>query len=83
MGKDQEVVKRSGRDEPMWVAIQKCVETILGISPCSYLYLKQAKTLCFFMFSTKLENKRAEQVLPGVCEVKKEGGGPNNVYTCK
>jgi hypothetical protein len=25
-GRDQEVVKRSGRDEPMWVAIHKCIE---------------------------------------------------------
>jgi hypothetical protein len=28
---DQEVVKRSGRDEPTWVAIHKCMETMLGI----------------------------------------------------
>jgi hypothetical protein len=43
---NQEVVKRFGRDEPMWVAIHKCTEAILGISPYSYLYLKLAKTLC-------------------------------------
>jgi hypothetical protein len=34
---DQEVVKRSGRDEPMWVAIHKCMEAMLGISLYSYL----------------------------------------------
>jgi hypothetical protein len=28
---DQEVAKRSGR-EPMWVAIFKCLEAMLGIS---------------------------------------------------
>jgi hypothetical protein len=33
-----------------------------GNSLCSYLYLKQAK-MSFFS-STKLENRRAEQVLP-------------------
>jgi hypothetical protein len=48
---DQEVVKRSGRDKPMWVAIHKCMEAVLGIS------LKLAKTLCLsyyllcFLFS--------------------------------
>jgi hypothetical protein len=29
---DQEIVKRSGRDEPMWVVIHLCMEAILGIS---------------------------------------------------
>jgi hypothetical protein len=29
---DLEVVKRSGRDEPMWVATHKCMEAMLGIS---------------------------------------------------
>jgi hypothetical protein len=56
------VVKRSGRDEPMWVAIQKyqCVQATTGISLYNYLYLKLAKTLCLFIISlTKLENKRA------------------------
>jgi hypothetical protein len=42
----QEVVKKSGRDEPMWVAIHKCMEATLRISLYSYLYLKLAKTLC-------------------------------------
>jgi hypothetical protein len=67
---DQEVVKRSDRDEPMWVVIHVCIEATLGISLYSYLYLKLAKMLCFLIISyvfslTKLENKRAEQVLPG------------------
>jgi hypothetical protein len=42
---DQEVVKRSGRDESVWVAIHMCMEATLGISLHSYLYLKLAKTL--------------------------------------
>jgi hypothetical protein len=29
---DREVVKRSGRDEPMWVAIHKCTKAMQGIS---------------------------------------------------
>jgi hypothetical protein len=29
---DQEAVKRSGRDEPMWVVIHMCMEAMLGIS---------------------------------------------------
>jgi hypothetical protein len=43
---DREVVKRSGRDEPMWVVIHVCMETMLGISLHSYPYLKVAKMLC-------------------------------------
>jgi hypothetical protein len=40
---DHKVAKRSGRDEPMWVAIHMYTEATLGISLYSYLYLKQAK----------------------------------------
>jgi hypothetical protein len=32
MGRGQEIVKRSGRNEPMWFAIHKCMEVMLGIS---------------------------------------------------
>jgi hypothetical protein len=54
----------------MWALIHMCMEAMLGISLYSYLYLKIAKMLCLsyyflcFLFK-KLENKRAEQVLPG------------------
>jgi hypothetical protein len=63
-------VKRSGRDEPIWVAIHKCMETIQEIFLYSYLYLKLAKTACFpyyllYFFFTKAENKMAEQILSG------------------
>jgi hypothetical protein len=43
---DWEVVKRSGRDELMWVVIHRCMEAMLGISLYSFLYLKLAKTIC-------------------------------------
>jgi hypothetical protein len=68
---DQEVVKRSGRDEPIWVVKHMCMETTQGTSLYSYLHLKLAKMPCFkklsLMFSPqkKSENKMAEQVLPG------------------
>jgi hypothetical protein len=42
-------VKRSGRDEPMWVAIHMYMEETLGISLYSYLYLKLAKILSFLL----------------------------------
>jgi hypothetical protein len=56
-------VKRSGRDKPMWVVIHICMETALVISLYSYLYLKLAKTLCFFFFNLLcfLFNKVGEQ----------------------
>jgi hypothetical protein len=83
-------LKRSGRDEPTWVSIHKYMEATLGISLYSYLYLKVAKCCVFLIiscvFSSIKSEKRAEQVLPGRgegVEVKEEGGGPNNVYTCK
>jgi hypothetical protein len=43
------------------------MEALLGISLYSYFCLKLAKPLClsYVFSSTKLENKRAEQVLPG------------------
>jgi hypothetical protein len=79
---NQEVVKRSGKEEPIWVVIHINMETSLN----SYLYLKLARVLCFsyYLFSsTKSENKRTEQVLPGGRGWGGGGGDPNNVYTCK
>jgi hypothetical protein len=43
-------VKKTGRDEPIEVAIYICMETTQGISLCTYLYLKLAKMSCFSMF---------------------------------
>jgi hypothetical protein len=81
----------------MWIATHKCIEAMLGISLYVSLYLKLAKHYVFLIISyvfstTKLENKRAEQVLPG-SEGERglgltgegvgvgERSGPNNVYT--
>jgi hypothetical protein len=54
----------------MWVATHMCKEATLGISLYIYLYLKLAKRYVFLIISyvfssTKLVNKRVEQVLTG------------------
>jgi hypothetical protein len=77
-------VKRSGRDEPVWVVIHMRMKAMLGISLYSYFYHKLEKHYVFLfilhIFSpTKLENKRAEQALPRELGE----GGTNDVYTCK
>jgi hypothetical protein len=70
-------VKRSGRDEPVWVVIHRCMEAVLGISLYRYLHLKLAKTLCLSYYLLRfLFNKFGEQ----------EGGagwweGAQTVYT--
>jgi hypothetical protein len=54
-------VKRSCRDEPMWVVIHVCIKAILGVSLYSYLYLKLVKMLPFllsFMFHLQ-QNQRS------------------------
>jgi hypothetical protein len=79
-------VKRSGRDESIWVVIHMCMEAMLGISLYSYLYLKLAKTLSFLLSLCFLFNKIREQQ-GGTGSARKQrwegigGGGPNNVYT--
>jgi hypothetical protein len=60
---------RREEDETIGVATHTCVETTQGNSLCSYLYVKLSKTLVFlFIFyvfsSTKLENRKAKQILP-------------------
>jgi hypothetical protein len=66
-------VKKSDRDESMWIAIHKGIEAMLGISLYSYLYLKPPKTPCLsyylLCFLFKKLGKREEQDLPG------SGGG--------
>jgi hypothetical protein len=55
-------VKRSGRDEPIWVVIHICIVTTLGLSLYNYLYLKLAKTLCFsYYLLSFLFNKFGDQ----------------------
>jgi hypothetical protein len=58
------------------------MEPTLGIYLYSYLFLKLAKMLAFLIISyvfssTKSENKRAEQVLPG----REAGGSVQIMYT--
>jgi hypothetical protein len=74
-------VKRSGRDEPIQAVTHMCLETMLGISLHSYLYLKLAKMLCLSYYHLCfLFNKIGEfQVLPG-SEGAGERDGPNNVH---
>jgi hypothetical protein len=68
---DSEVVKRSGRDEPMWVAIHKYMEAMLGISLYSYLCFKLAECCLSYYLLGFLFNKIREQgqILP------ESGGG--------
>jgi hypothetical protein len=59
-------MKRSGRDEPMWIVIHMYMEAMLGISLYSYPYLKLAKTLYLsyyllcFLFNKIREQKWGE-----------------------
>jgi hypothetical protein len=57
---DQEIEKRPGRNELMWVSVHMCMEAKLGIF--LYFYLKLLKTLCLFYYlSCFLFNKIREQ----------------------
>jgi hypothetical protein len=61
------------------------MEATLGISLYSYLYLKLAKCYDFFIIfyafsSTKLENKRAEQVLSGRVGRQERGRGSRRLW---
>jgi hypothetical protein len=46
MGRGLEV-KRSGRDEPIWVVIHMCMEITQRTSPYSYPYLKTSKNAMY------------------------------------
>jgi hypothetical protein len=39
-------MKRSARNESIWIVIHMCMEAMKGISLYSYLYLKLANMLC-------------------------------------
>jgi hypothetical protein len=61
---DQEVVKRSGRDEPVWVVIHKCMEATLGLSLYSYLFQSSKNAISFLlslMFSLQQSWRKSEQ----------------------
>jgi hypothetical protein len=66
-------VKKSGRNEPMWIAIHKYIEAMLAISLCSYLYPKLAKTLCHSYLLSFLFNKIKEEGRE--CSAWKQGFG--------
>jgi hypothetical protein len=65
--RDQEIVKRSGRDEPVWVVIHMCMEATqrlyLSLSQTSKIAMVSLLSFMFFS-STKLEIKKVKQVLP-------------------
>jgi hypothetical protein len=71
------MVKRSGRDEPTWVAIRMCMEAMLGISLYSYLYLKLAKLLClsYYLF------KKIREQEDGTGSARKGEGVAQTMYT--
>jgi hypothetical protein len=84
--RDKEEVKRSGRNEPMWVAIHKCKEATLGISLCRHLCLKLAKTLCLSYYLLCFLFYKIREEESGTDSAWKQGrgeGGTNNVYTYK
>jgi hypothetical protein len=75
-------VKRSGRDEPMWVVIHMCMEAMVGISLYSYLYLKLAKTLCLsYYYLCLLFNKIGEEGRTGSAWKQGGGSGAQTMYT--
>jgi hypothetical protein len=61
-------VKRSGRDEPVEVAIHMCMEAVLGISVNIFIsnYKKHYVFVIIFYdsFAIKSEKNRVEQVIP-------------------
>jgi hypothetical protein len=79
----QELVKRSGWDEPMWVSIHKCMEAMLGISLYSCLYLVLEKRYVFLIISYIFSSTKSENVGNRFClKAGRQGGGgkwPNNV----
>jgi hypothetical protein len=48
-------VKRSGRDEPIWVVIHMCMEAMLGISLYSDLYLQQKHCVLLIIAMSSLQ----------------------------
>jgi hypothetical protein len=68
-------MKRSGRDEPMWVVIHVHGDNTKNVSIA--IFISNIKTTMFFLLShvfssTKLENKRMEQITTQRIKKKKE-----------
>jgi hypothetical protein len=59
-------VKRSGKDEPIQVAIHMCMKAMLGICLYRYLYLKLAKTLCLSYYLLVFSSTKLEKQVVGV-----------------
>jgi hypothetical protein len=71
---DLEVVKRSHRDESIWVVIHMCIEAMLGISLYSYPDVKLVKMLCLsYCCLCLVFNKVGEEGRTG--SAWKQGGG--------
>jgi hypothetical protein len=87
-------MKKNRGDEPIGVVMHTYMEVSQGNCLCSYPYLKQAKNVIFFLFSSAVsKNRRVEQVMRWVGSVpvrvgrwwRKEGeSDANTVYNvCK
>jgi hypothetical protein len=78
-------VKRSGRDEPVWVVTHMCMETMLGISLYSYPYLKLVKTLYLSYYWYVFPSTKFQVLLGSEVGRKGQGAegrdGSNNVCT--
>jgi hypothetical protein len=74
-------VKRSGRDELIWVVIHICMVTTVGIYLYSYLYLKLAKTLAYFLLSLTFSIQQSWRTKgwKRFCPEAGKGGDPNNI----
>jgi hypothetical protein len=58
-------MKKNRGDEPIWVIIHIYMEISQGNSLCSYLYLKQAKNVIFFLLQnwrTRGQNKSCPRI---------------------
>jgi hypothetical protein len=66
-------VKRSGRDEPIWIVIYMCMEAMLGICLYSYLYLK-ISFLSSFQQNWRKDQNRFCLELRGIGEKERAGG---------
>jgi hypothetical protein len=58
---DQEIVKRSGRDESIWVVIHMCMEAMLGISLYIILMSNYQKHYLFVIIACVFSSTRLEK----------------------
>jgi hypothetical protein len=66
----------------MWLAINMCMEVMLGISLYSYLYLKLTKMVCPYYLFNKIGEQECKTG-PGQKCVGLGGSDTNNVYSCE